>query len=59
MRKEKTCGDCLYCKMTILSLRNDNLCFCEKKIPREYKPEPYWLKKILVNFLVIWVVVRK
>jgi len=45
MRKEKTCGDCLHCKMTVLTVGNNNLCFCEKKLPRDYKPEPYWLKK--------------
>ena len=43
--KEKTCVDCLHCKVSARSRKNNRLCFCAEKAKREQHKETYWLTK--------------
>ena len=43
--KNKTCIDCLHCKVSVKSTANNRLCYCAKE-GKEVRPqEPYWSKK--------------
>jgi len=43
--KNKTCLDCLYCKVSAKSTAKCRLCFCEKTSEKERHKEPFWLAK--------------
>jgi hypothetical protein len=44
-KKEESCVDCLHCKVSAKSTKNNRLCFCsEAKNKRNHK-ELYWIKK--------------
>ena len=47
MDNEKTCCDCLYCKVSRKSIAIRGLCFCDKKRQIKEKTVKYWLKKNL------------
>ena len=42
--ENRTCLDCLYCKVSVKSTKNCMLCFCEKTINKAKHKEPYWVK---------------
>ena len=43
--KDKTCIDCLHCKVSAQSTANNRLCYCAKE-GKEVRPqEPYWSEK--------------
>jgi len=51
MKNQRTCLDCLYCKVSARSTVKCRLCFCEKKEIQERHKEAYWLaKKPCVDF---------
>lgn len=50
--KEKTCLDCLFCKVSAISTPNCRLCFCSQKKVQERHKEPYWQKKKLCGVFV-------
>ena len=51
MKNQKTCLDCLYCKVSARSTVNCRLCFCSQTAKKERHKEPYWLnKKPCVDF---------
>jgi len=51
MKNQKTCLDCLFCKVSAKSTANCRLCFCSQKEKKELHKEPYWLaKKLCVYF---------
>jgi hypothetical protein len=43
--KNKTCVDCLHCKVCANSTEGCKLCFCAEKEKKEIHFESYWLKK--------------
>jgi hypothetical protein len=46
MKKEnKTCIDCLYCKVSVKSTQKCRLCFCAETKKKVNHKEPYWLMK--------------
>jgi len=45
MKNQKTCLDCLYCKVSAKSTANCRLCFCSLKDVQKRHKEPYWLAK--------------
>jgi hypothetical protein len=47
MKKQKTCFDCLHCKVSATSTKNSRLCFCAVSAVREDNKEAYWLTKPL------------
>jgi hypothetical protein len=47
MKKQKTCFDCLHCKVSATSTKNSRLCFCVVSAVREDNKEVYWLTKPL------------
>ncbi|GHV96502.1 hypothetical protein AGMMS50293_28220 [Spirochaetia bacterium] len=53
MRKEKMnlCVDCLHCKVSAKSTKNNRLCFCAENKKWERHREAYWLtKKVCTEF---------
>jgi len=51
MKIQKTCLDCLYCKVSAKSTDKCRLCFCERINEKKLHKEPYWLaKKPCVDF---------
>jgi len=44
MKNQRTCLDCLYCKVSARSTANCRLCFCEKKGNERHK-EQFWQNK--------------
>jgi hypothetical protein len=47
MKKQKTCLDCLYCKVSAKSTANCRLCFCSETKSKERHKDAYWLAKNL------------
>jgi hypothetical protein len=45
MNTNKTCLDCLHCKVSAKSTENNRLCFCAEKKVKKNKAEFYWLNK--------------
>jgi hypothetical protein len=45
MKNQKTCLDCLYCKVSARSTSNCRLCFCSETRAKERHKEQYWLEK--------------
>jgi len=45
MKNQRTCLDCLYCKVSARSTAKCRLCFCERKEIQERHKENYWLEK--------------
>jgi hypothetical protein len=43
--ENKTCGDCLHCKVCACSSKNARLCFCAMQKRKERDIEFYWLNK--------------
>ena len=51
MGKKKQCVDCLHCKVSAKSTRNQRLCYCAESKKRERHREMYWLsKKVCTEF---------
>jgi len=51
MKNQKTCLDCLFCKVSAKSTVNCRLCFCSQSTKKERHKEAYWLvKKLCGNF---------
>jgi hypothetical protein len=49
--KEKSCVDCLYCKVSAKSTENNWRCFCSKAKSAKNHRELYWLaKKVCADF---------
>jgi len=42
---EKTCVDCLHCKVSARSTKNNRLIFCALKIKKRNHKELYWIVK--------------
>ena len=42
MKNQKTCLDCLFCKVSARSTANCRLCFCSQTAKKERHKEPYW-----------------
>jgi hypothetical protein len=47
MKKQKTCFDCLHCKVSATSTKNSRLCFCAVSAVREDHDDTYWFMKPL------------
>ena len=47
--KERTCYDCLHCKVSRKSLAIRGLCYCEKKKQIKEKTVKYWQKKVVCS----------
>ena len=45
MSNEKTCFDCLHCKVSKKSTDKCRLCFCAETKKKERHKETYWLVK--------------
>ena len=45
MNKEKTCVDCLHCKVSVKSTENCRMCFCAKFGKKAVVSELHWGKK--------------
>ena len=43
--KEKSCVDCLHCKVSAISPFYCFLCFCAMSKKKEIYQEPYWVRK--------------
>ena len=43
--EKKTCLDCRYCKVSLLSTKTKRMCYCFKKKHRVEQKESSWLKK--------------
>jgi hypothetical protein len=43
--KNKTCIDCLYCKVSVNSTIRIRLCYCAKEGKETQYPEAFWLEK--------------
>jgi hypothetical protein len=43
--KNKTCIDCLYCKVSSKSTVNNRLCYCAKEGKEAQHWEPFWSEK--------------
>jgi hypothetical protein len=43
--KNKTCLDCLHCKVSAKSTTNNRLCYCAKEGKEARPQEPYWSEK--------------
>ena len=43
--EEKTCVDCLHCKVSKKSSENSRLCFCMESKEKVRHKETYWLNK--------------
>jgi hypothetical protein len=43
--RNKTCLDCLHCKVSAKSTANNRLCYCAKEGKEAQYREPFWLKK--------------
>ena len=43
--EEKSCADCLHCKVSTRSTEKRRLCFCAKTKKKERHKESYWLIK--------------
>ncbi|AEF84246.1 hypothetical protein TREPR_2190 [Treponema primitia ZAS-2] len=51
MAKTKKCVDCLHCKVSAKSTKNNRLCFCSEMTSRKNHREKFWLeKKLCGNF---------
>jgi len=50
MKNQKTCLDCLNCKVSAKSTPNCRLCFCSLKENQIRHKEKYWLKNKLCDF---------
>jgi hypothetical protein len=49
--KNKTCIDCLHCKVSAKSTANDRLCYCAKEGKQVRHREAFWLgKKVCEEF---------
>ena len=44
-KKNKTCVDCLHCKVSAVSAKNRTLCFCAVKNRGQRRNEAYWREK--------------
>jgi hypothetical protein len=42
--RNKTCLDCLHCKVSAKSTATNRLCYCAKE-RKEVRPQPFWLEK--------------
>jgi hypothetical protein len=50
-KSEKTCLDCLHCKVSVQSTEINRLCFCAEKEKKVTHKEAYWqAKKVCKNF---------
>jgi hypothetical protein len=45
MKNEKTCFDCLHCKVSAKSTKYCRLCFCAEAEVKKNHKETYWLAK--------------
>jgi hypothetical protein len=45
MNTEKTCCDCLHCKVSAKSVENGRICFCSENKNKTTHKEMYWLTK--------------
>jgi hypothetical protein len=45
MNNQKTCADCLHCKVSAKSVENDRVFFCSKNKNKTTHKETYWLTK--------------
>jgi hypothetical protein len=43
--EKKSCVDCLYCKVSAKSTKNNRLIYCAETKKKENHKEPYWLVK--------------
>ena len=43
--KDKTCIDCLYCKVSVKSTDKNRLCYCAKEGKETQPQEPYWSER--------------
>jgi hypothetical protein len=43
--RNKTCIDCLHCKVSAKSTANNRLCYCAKERKKARYREPFWLEK--------------
>jgi hypothetical protein len=41
----KTCIDCLHCKVSAKSTPHNRLCYCAKEGKEARRKEPYWLER--------------
>ena len=46
-KNNKTCCDCLHCKVSAKSTENCLLCFCTETVNKDKHKELYWLNKPL------------
>jgi len=46
-KKDKSCFDCLHCKVSATSSEKRRLFFCAKKAKRQNHKEQYWLIKLV------------
>ena len=50
-KKDKSCFDCLHCKVSATSSEKCRLFFCATKTKRQNHKEQYWLiKRVCKNF---------
>ena len=47
--KQKTCIDCLHCKLSKKSTEKRKLCFCSETKKKITRNEAYWLEKKSCN----------
>jgi len=52
MENEKTCIDCLNCKVSAQSTETQRVCFCAEKKKKTLHKEHYWLAKKTCNEFV-------
>jgi len=50
MKNQKTCLDCLHCKVSAKSTAKCRLCFCAMSTKKERHKEAYWLVKKLCGY---------
>jgi hypothetical protein len=49
--KEQFCVDCLFCKVSVKSTKNNRLCYCSESKSKQNHKEKHWAeKKICDNF---------
>jgi hypothetical protein len=49
--EKKSCVDCLHCKVSKDSTKNNRVCFCAKRKQKKYEPEFFWKNKsVCKNF---------
>jgi hypothetical protein len=52
MKTEKTCLDCLHCKVSANSSDKNRLCFCAGTKNKARHKEPFWkVKKVCKRFI--------